>query len=269
MKPLIYEFISYREYLKARLEHLGPRSGLKRRAADFLNVHTTFVSQVVLGKADLSLDQAEKMNKFLGHSEEEGEYFLDLLIHERAAEPALKRRYANRIKQKRLDRIHIKRRLEKSRELDEADQARFYSSHLYGLLHVLSSIPRYQKRDALVAATGFPPDKVNDAIDFMLKIGVLKSEKDRIVPGERHVHLSRESKHVRQHHANWRMATLQHMASPSPSDLHYSLTFTCSEEDVVKLRESLLAHLKSMTQTIEKSKEEHVYVYCFDFFRWI
>ncbi len=146
-KPNIYHFLSYRQYLKECLESAGPRSGDKRRASEFLKVHTTFISQVVLGKADLSLDQAEKMNVFLNHAEEEGEYFLNLLIFERAADSTLKKRYENKLIEKQNQRVQIKDRLSGTSELAEKDQQKFYSSHLYGLLHVLSSIPRFQKRE--------------------------------------------------------------------------------------------------------------------------
>lgn len=46
----IFEYLSYRQFLKDRLEAVGPRSGLKRKAATALGVHTTFISQVVLEK---------------------------------------------------------------------------------------------------------------------------------------------------------------------------------------------------------------------------
>lgn len=82
------------------------------------------------------------------------------------------------------------------------------------------------------------------------------------------MHLGRDSKLIKQHHSNWRLATVQHMSFSKPEDLHYSLTFSCSERDAVRIRESLLEHLKSMTQAIEKSKEEKAFVYCFDFYGW-
>jgi uncharacterized protein (TIGR02147 family) len=264
----LFEYSSYRPYLKARLEANGPKSGLKRRAAESLSVHTTFISQVVLGKADLSLDQGERMNHFLKHSDEESDYFLDLLIYERASEASLKKRYEKKIHGRHQQRAQIHRRFEKTRELAPADQKLFYSSHLFGLLHVLASIPQYRDRESLALATGFPQRIVNDAIDFLLRIGVLKSVKGQLIPGERHLHLGNDSSHIWQHHANWRMASLQRMQFGQPTDLHYSLSFSCSEKDAVKMRESLLEHLKSMSETIARSPEEKAYVYCFDLYEW-
>lgn len=268
MKPNIYEYSSYRQYLKDCLEANGPKSGSKARAAQALAVHTTFISQVVLGKAELSLDQAEKMNFFLGHNQEEGEFFLDLVILERATDPNLKKRFEEKIKIKYTDHVQIVKSFEKTRELAEADQEKFYSSHIYGLIHVLTSIPEYRTREALTEAVGYSMTIVNEAVDFLLKIGILKMQKNQIVHSEQHVHLKSQSKNILQHHTNWRLATVQNLAFSKPDDLHYSLTFSCSKKDAVKIRESLLKNLKSMSETIGASNEEKAYVYCFDFFEW-
>jgi len=261
-------YLSYRQYLKDRLESQGLKSGLKKRAAEALSVHTTFISQVVLDKADFSLDQAEKINQFFQHNDEESEYFLELVIYERAGNPALKQRFEKKIRQRHLERVDIKKRLTKTKEIALPDQDKFYSSHLYGLIHVLTSIPEYRTRRSLTSVTGFPQPTVDEALDFLVRVGIVMKTGDQYLPGEKHIHLGRDSKNIWRHHTNWRTATIQHLAFASPEDLHYSLSFSCSEQDAQKLKESLLAHLKKMTETISSSKEEKAYVFCFDFFRW-
>ena len=268
MNTSIFQFQSYRAYLKERLEALGPKSGQKRKAAEALAVHTTFISQVVLGKADLSLDQGERMNLFLKHNDFESEYFINLIIYERAVDPSLKNRYEAKITKWQSEADQIKSRIKPTFEVSEADQEKFYSSTIFSLLHILASIPEYQNRKALVSVAGHPPEITNEAIDFLIGVGVLKTSNDRIVHGEKHVHLGRGSKIIKQHHSNWRLATVQHLGFSKREDLHYSLAFSCSDKDAAKIRESLLEHLKSMTQTIEKSKEEKAFVYCFDFYSW-
>lgn len=264
----LFNFHSYRDYLKERLEEKGPRSGLKRRAAEALAVHTTFISQVVLGKADLSLDQAENMNLFLRHNEEEGEYFIDLVILERASEEKLRARYQKKIQRKKIEKGQIKNNLKSSQELEIEVQEKFYSSSLYGLLHVLASIPKYQTRKTLIAATGHSPKVAEEAVDFLLRIGVLKSQKDKIVPGPVSIHLSRESRFIRHHHTNWRLLTMEQMGRAEPSDLHYSLAFSCSEKDAAKIRKAVLNTLNEMSHLIQASPSEEVFVYCFDLFQW-
>jgi uncharacterized protein (TIGR02147 family) len=268
MKTTLYEYSSYRTYLNDRLTSKGPRSGQKRKASEALQVHTTFISQVTLGRADLSLDQAERMNNFLGHSEDEGQYFLDLVIHDRASDPLLKNRFRKKIQAHQNERSQLKKHLQSSQELRPEDQNRFYSSHIYGLLHVLSSIPKFSTRKNLIEATGLSPVLANECIDFLLKLKVLKTSDDRIVPGEKHIHLGKDSNNIWRHHSNWRMATLQNFSFNEPTDLHYSGAMSCSLEDAIKIRELLLKQLKTINTTVSASKEETAYIYCFDFFKW-
>lgn len=268
MELNVFHHQSYRQYLKARLEEQGPKSGSKRRAAEFLSVHTTFISQVVLNKADLSLDQGEKFNQFLKHTEEEGEFFLDLIIYERATDAKLKARFEKKLQKKQRDQLQINKRLEKTRELSEEQQDQFYSSNIYGLIHVLSSIPRYQSKEKMAQVLGQPLEFIDQAIQFLRKIDVIRVVDGKIIPGHQSIHLGQDSKNIWRHHANWRLATLQHFSRRTAEDLHYSLAFSCSEQDAKKLREVLLAQLKSMNTVIAKSLEETAYVYCFDFFQW-
>lgn len=264
----IFEYNSYRQYLRDYFDSKGVKSGAKKRAAVCLAVHTTFVSQVVLGKAELSLDQAEKMNQFLKHSDEESDHFINLVVYGRASDEALKKRFEKKINQSVRDRNRIDKRIEKDNMLTDVDGEKFYSSYIYGLLHVLSSIPKFQTRECLVKEVGFSETVVNNAIDFMLKIGVLKQDGIKIIPGEKHIHLKTESKMIWQHHVNWRLATMQNLSFKDIDDLHYSLVFSCSESDIIRIKEDLLNTLKKINKTINLSPEEVAYVFCMDFFKW-
>ena len=68
----IWEFSSYREYLVERLGGEGLRTGARKELAEKISVHTTFVSQVLKGKAHFSLEQAEAINQAFDHTNEEG-----------------------------------------------------------------------------------------------------------------------------------------------------------------------------------------------------
>ena len=70
----LFSYADYRTYVKDQLGHIGTRSGRKKEAAEFLRVHTTYVSQIVDAKANLSLEQAELRNEFFQHSKDEADY---------------------------------------------------------------------------------------------------------------------------------------------------------------------------------------------------
>lgn len=72
----VFDFSSYRNFLNHRLGGAQSRTGQKKKAAQALQVHTSLISQILGGNCEISLEQAEKISKFLGLSQEETEYFL-------------------------------------------------------------------------------------------------------------------------------------------------------------------------------------------------
>ncbi|MFH7483927.1 hypothetical protein, partial [Salmonella sp. 2019-SM259] len=75
----VFEFVDYKSYLTQRFGGARRRTGARSQAAKAIGCHSTFLSHVLQGKADLSLEQAEKLNDFLGHSEQEAHFFFLLL----------------------------------------------------------------------------------------------------------------------------------------------------------------------------------------------
>ena len=268
MSVSLYSTSSSAKYLRERLESQGLKSGLKIRAAQALGVHTTYISQLISGKAALSLDQAEKISRFFGHNGEEAEFLVCFLIWERATDPALKKRYAEKLEIQRRQSVNIKAALGDKHEVEMRAREMYYSSELYTLAYVLASIPRFQSRRQIAEQLGVPARTADRIIDELLELKILKEVRGRIIAGPTHIHLGNESSQIVRHHTNWRLSTVQHLARRGSDDLHYSLAFSCSQEDARRIRESLIKHLRSLEKTIINSKEESAFVYCFDFFEW-
>ena len=109
---MIWNFTDYRPYLVEKLGVEGSRTGLRKKLAEAIGVHTTFVSQVLKEKGDFSLEQGEAVNSFLSHTQDEGEYFLLLLMKDRAGTRELKKRFQDKIDLQRKERLNIKKRLD-------------------------------------------------------------------------------------------------------------------------------------------------------------
>lgn len=263
----IWEFTNYKEYLAHRLGAEGSRTGLRKKLAAAIPVHTTFVSQVLKNRSEFSLEQAEAINSFLEHTENEGEYFILLILKERSGNIKLKNRFEKKIQLMRDERLNIKNRLDSANSISEKDKERFYSSSIYGAIHVLTSIPQFQTIDALSEATKLSKGKVRDIIDFMIRIGVLVEIDNKIVSGKNHVHLGNDSELILKHHSNWRQHTISNLQFLDREDLHYSACLSLSTADVFKIKESILGNLKSNIDIISKSNEETAYVLCFDFYK--
>lgn len=263
----IWEFNTYREYLEAKLGSEGTRTGLRKQLAEFIPVHTTFVSQVLKNKADFSLEQGEAINTFLEHSEDEGEFFLMLLLKDRAGNVKLKKRFENKIQKMREQHFNIKNRLKSSDDISQKDREKFYSSSIYGAVHVLASIPAYQNLNALSEMTRLSKSRMREIVDFLIQIKILTEGSNNIISTTNHVHLDNSSELILKHHANWRQHTLTSLQFLDKDDLHYSACMTLSLADAIKVKESILENLKKNIEIVGRSKEETAFVMCLDFFK--
>ncbi len=262
----IWDFHEYKNYLLACLGETS-RTGLRKKLAEHIPVHTTFISQILKGRAHLSLEQAESVNSFFDHTFDEGEYFLLLVMKDRAGSVDLKKRFEKRLRLMRDQRLNIKGRLGTSADISNQDRDRFYSSYYYGAIHVLTGISTFKTVETLAGALKLPKNRVQDMVDFCLQIGVLRESSGELQPGPNHVHLGTDSDMVLRHHSNWRKHAMNRLDFVDAEDLHYSACVSLSLSDAFKLKDSMLDHLHGYLETIKKSNEEVAYVLNFDFYK--
>jgi uncharacterized protein (TIGR02147 family) len=262
----VFEFRDYRPYLMQRFGGDGRRTGDRSKAARAMDCHSTFVSHVLQGKVNLSLEQGDKLNDFFGHAEHEAHFFLLLLQKERAGTQKLRKYFEKQIERISEERAILSRRVPENQSISKEDEAAFYSSWLYGAAHVLISIPALQLKENLAAYLQIPLGKVTEILEFLVSLGLAENENGRYKMGASHVHLSDSSHHIGKHHTNWRMQAIRSLDLKKPEDLHYSAVVTLSKADAALIRNRLLSSLQENLETIRDSREEEGYVYCLDFF---
>src|ERR1700727_1723751 len=96
-KAQVFDFSEYKQYLADSLGGPRSRTGLRLAVARTLACQPTFVSQVLNGQAHFSLEQAEKISRFLQHTPEEREYFFLLLQRDRAGTRELEKYFLEKI----------------------------------------------------------------------------------------------------------------------------------------------------------------------------
>lgn len=261
----VFEFNTYTDYLIVRLGS-ATANQTRKNLAEFIPVHPTYISQVLKGRSHLSLEQGESVNEFLQHTDDEGEFFLLLIMKDRAGTTKLRLRFSEKIKTFRNARINLKKQLDINSEVSREDQEHYYSTYLYSALHVLASIPAYETAENIAAVLHLPLAKIQEALDFLVHLNILKVKAGSYSDGVRSLHLGHDSPLITRMHTNWRLHMLQNIQHRSQSDLHYSACVSLSSEDVILLKESMMKHLKEYISVISKSKEEEAYVITFDFY---
>lgn len=268
MTKSIYEFINYQDYLLERWGGKDKRTGKKIAAAAHAGIQTAYLSQVLGGRAHLSLEQAQRLNGFLEHDKEESHFFLLLVQHNRAGTSELKSYFEDQMKailQKRRD---LKGRIKVTQDIKLEDQSEYYSHWLYLAVYVALSVPELQTKTQLAHHFGVRVDLIHPIVEFLVRTGLAQTRGSRYVVGPNHIHLGNESKNILKHHTNWRLQALRALErSNSPLDLHYSGVFSISKKDAQKLRDRLVQTVKELSDIILPSKEELIICHNFDFFQ--
>jgi uncharacterized protein (TIGR02147 family) len=262
----VYEYTSYKPYLSHSFGGSRKKTGRRAAAARQMGCQTTYLSQVLHGKANLSLEQGYALNSFLGHDTDESEYLLLLIQKERAGTPELREYFVTKLKKLIERKLTLRNRIQAKAEISPLDQAKFYSHWYFAAIHVLLSIPALHTKSALVEHLNLPLERITEALEFLQTCGLVVSEGSRYQIGPRHMHLSKDSPNVIKHHANWRMRAIQSLDQTHSGDLHYSVVVSLSREDVIKIKSRLLQVIDEHLELVAPSKEEVAYAYTIDFF---
>lgn len=269
MKKDIFSYKDYKSYLEAYIlsQPKGGR-GIRIALAEYIGSPVSHVSQILNGKSHLSFEQAEGVNEFFGHTQEEAQFFFLLLQLGRAGTPALRKRLSFQIQQVLEKRLVLKDRLG-IKSLTKEDQMEFYSSWIYGATHVMLTIPEFQTKESISKYLGISLKRTSEILEFLISIGLAKqNQKGKFEVGLARIHLGSDSPLISKFHTNWRMKAVQSLDKDDVSeDLHYSSAVTVSESDFLKIKSLLVKHIEEIKAIIKDSPAEGVHCLSLDFFR--
>jgi len=262
----VFEFKTYKAYLESRLGGRRQRLGLRSSVARTLGCQPTYISQVLNGNSDFSLEQTERIGKFLGHSREEQHFFLLLVQKDRAGTLSLKEYFENQISDALERRLSVVERLGKTPRLSKMNEAIYYSSWIFAAVHIALTIPRLQNREALSEYLGLSQEKIMEALAFLIECGLAVEMNGRFQTPQNLVRIGRESHSILKHHANWRTQALISLEREKSTDLHYSSVFSVATRDVLRIKNLFLDSIKTNGEWVRDSAEEELCALTVDFF---
>jgi uncharacterized protein (TIGR02147 family) len=263
----IYEFENYKNYLKNFEESQGTFiKGFRSKLAAEMSCQSGYVTHVLNGHAHFSLEQAYRIRSFLGQSEAESKYFLQMVHLARAGTNELKNLMHVELLQLKETQQNLKNRVGESKALTEKDQAVYYSSWIYSAIHVLVSLPGFNDIKKISESLRLTEDVVKYAAQFLVRAGILIEHSGRIKPGQTQVHLQKQSDFITQHHQNGRLAAIQSLTDRRKFNLHYSTMSSLSKADAESLKMEMLAMIQNYVEKVRPSKEEIAVAFNLDFF---
>ncbi len=262
-----FDFIDYRKYLIEALPKKGDSRGLRTKLADFLGVQKGFISSILHGGAELSLEQAFRVSRFLSQTEEEQTYFLLLVQKARAGSKDLEEHFTKKIFEIQIKRKEISERIQIKTALSESDQLLYYSSWHYTAIHMCLRTKKTQTAPEIAKYLGLPFVRISEMLEFFLRTGIAIKKGDHYEAGATRIHITADSPSISKHHSNWRIQSIQSLDRKNSEDLHYSLVMSISNEAAQKIRELLLQSIQASEPVIQAAQDEDVYGLTIDLFK--
>lgn len=267
---MIFEFNDYRSYLNSYLVKL-PKNGYgeARKIASYLNVSSTFISQIFNGQKDLNLEQADVLADYLGLSSLERDFFILLIEKERSGTKKLKTYFENKILEAKKASLKLSARVQKNRTLTDEEKSVFYSSGLYSAIHLYTSTAKVGRSiDEIISRFELSRARANEIMRFLIDTGLCKEDQGCFYMTEVHTHVPQGSAHLLKHHSNWRVKAIQYSEDITPEELMYTANISVSKDDFSRLREEMVQFIKRFVDTVQKSEAEEIATFQMDFL-WI
>lgn len=267
MKKDLWAYKDYKKYIKDKIE--GSKQLSKSNLAKACSCQSAYVSQVLNGHANFSIEQIFDASEYLDHSPEEHDFFLLMHQQNKAGTVQLRRYYKNKLGDLLQERLNLSKRIEEKNELSLDEQARYFSSWTYSAAHLLSTIPNFNTVDAIAEGLKLNRPRVSEIMDFLVKCALLDTKGNKFIPGNARMHLSSDSHLLPMMHSNARQYILERLSHQKQKDfsdnLIYSSMVTLSVEDFNKIKEILINSIQDVKDIIRPSKEEVMGLFNLDF----
>lgn len=262
----VFAYNTYKEFLKAYIMQ-NELHGIISQVASACGCDRTYISQVLNGKAELTPDHIIQFCEYLSLNETETNYILLLSLRDRSASIKARKSLDIRIKQIKKDGLTVSHKVlsrEKPEEISNEQRTLYYSSWLYGAIHILTSIKEFQIPTAIAQKLQLPVQHINHILKDLLKMNVIRIENDRYIHNGSDVYLPQQHPQSLAHHLGWRMKAVER--AMVKEDIHYTVAYSVSINDVEKLRLQIIQLIEDQRKFVHNSGAEVACGFCVDFF---
>lgn len=268
MNVSVFDFEKTIDFLKAMIK-AQPKNGhgVRSQWAEVMGCQAAYVSHVLNGLYELSVEQGEKLSRHLALNKDETEYFLLLIQKDRAGTNSLKLFFKKLMQEKLEQRENIRNRMKIQNDLSLEDQAIYYSKWLYSAVHIILTIPQFQNSPDLIAEY-FNEDLlvIRQILDFLESRQLIVLKQGKYSVENNFLFINKESPLFSHQQNFWRQKAIESIYKNDKNDIHFASIFTISESDIQKIKKILLKSIEETTEIIKPSKEEKLYAICMDFF---
>lgn len=271
----IYNYTNYKSYIKDWVEaqkNLGMKVTYSS-LADIARIQKTYLSKVINDlNVHLSQDQTFLISEYIGHNDNEKQYFELLLDYMRTDLIARKKDLKRKINELKSKELKPENHLKVNNLLPQEDFQEYSHYHLdpwNQIIHMALTIPYFQKSPLKIASSlHMPEEEFTRRLQLLKKIGVISIDK-KISVLKDSLHLSRQSPSFWPWHKQ--ISSSSHERSRLQNneiDLNFSVTFTANEDVFNQIKVKFLSFMESCQSDVKSAPSEKLYQLNFDLIDW-
>lgn len=262
----IYDYFSYKDFLN---ELCQSERGLLTRLAEAAPCQKSYLSGVLKGKMQLTLDHVFGICQFLECTDDEEDYFFLLLEKDRASSHLLKKKLDKKIRSFSSQQYKLKNQniAQVVQHEQNSDLNIYYSNWIYTAMHIFTSVGKFQTIAALAKRMQLDAEVIKVHLDYLVQSGFVEKKGEQYKWGSVDLHLPDNSYWISNHHLNWRLKAMEDFQKRKPESLHYTMIQSLSEEDFEKLKKKIVHFLKDFAKVADPSTPEEVFNFNIDFFK--
>jgi len=263
----LFKFDDYKQIVTHLLE-VNKVKGARSKLSRAISCHLAYISQVLEGHSHFTMEQGQLLCQHFNFTDQEMEFFLNLLGYARAGTPALRKYYEKKVLKYKEEQNNISSKVQASQLLTQDQESQFYQSWINVAVFVLTSIPNYNQIPLIAENLKISERKVLESVGVLEQMGLVIRKGPLITSTGQRLHVASDSSIISKHHSNWRIKAIQSLDSESvKEDLHFSTVYSLSVADVDKIRDIILKCISTTETVIRPSKEEVMHCLCIDWFK--
>lgn len=262
---IIFEYNSYKKYLKDLTINHYKVSEL----ATIAGCHRTYFSQVLNGKAQLTIDHILNLADILKFNEVEKNYFLNLCFLGRASLIRTKDNLKKKLEQLRKIALSTPRNLKSSdsfHKLSPEKRYDYFSNYQVQQVHMITSIAKYQTAEAIAEKLKLPLNHVENILKQLVELDFIEKNGNKFsYKSSKNLEFSKEDPFFHSFQINWRLNAISEIKHENSFNRTY--VFTLNKNDVPIFKSRLLKLIRKQMDFVHQSEPpEEMYCFNCDFF---
>lgn len=255
----IFQYTDFRKYMEERLEEPPYGRGARGRMASFIGCQPSFITQVLKGRNELSLEHAHQVNLFFEHTGDESNYFINMVLLARSGSTGLGEYLENQLREIREKALSIDN-VSPQAALSDEDTLTYYNDWRYPMIHMALTIPGFRTVESLVDRLHISEREVLEKLQFLTRSKLCKKVSDRYYePGEVRIHLKKSAAFSKTAAIMMRLHNLERMDMLKKSDMNFSANITMSREKFELLKSRFRDLIKEINETLVDDEPESLY----------